>query len=283
MAHQKAETNRISEERRAITVLLVDDHRFVGAVLERLLATETDIELHCCYSAVDAVALANRINPTIILQDLVLPDIDGIAMVRLFRSNPPTAGTPVIVLSANDDADTRARALAEGASDYLVKLPPKDALVACIRRHAIASGAVDAGEGTVASAHAPGASGPGTNETLDRSVLAQFRQANTAGAPDFTLMLIDRFIKEATSQVEMLKDARQRQDIQALKATAHKLKGSSLTMGAKRLATLCTEMEEHVAGDSGGVITLELMTEVDRELVKVTAALAAEWQGGSQP
>ena len=54
-------------------------------------------------------------------------------------TNPPTVKTPVIVLSGNDDQDARARALAQGADDYLVKLPAKHDLIACIRRHAVAA------------------------------------------------------------------------------------------------------------------------------------------------
>jgi PleD family two-component response regulator len=125
-----------SEAGRPIAVLLVDDSPFIGAVLKRLFATEPDIELHCCRHALEAVARANEIGPAVILQDLVLPDIDGLTMVRLFRANPSTADTPIIVLSGNDDDDTRARALAEGAVDYLVKVPPKSVFVDCIRRHA---------------------------------------------------------------------------------------------------------------------------------------------------
>src|ERR1700680_293254 len=120
-----------------ILVLLVDDQRFVGAALERLLAGEPDIELHCCLNAVDAIARANQIGPTLILQDLVLPDIDGLTMVKMFRANPSTAGTPIIVLSGHDDAESRTKAIAGGANDYLVKLPARQDLVACIRRHAM--------------------------------------------------------------------------------------------------------------------------------------------------
>ena len=90
-----------------IVVLLVDDQAFVGAAVGRLLAMETDIGLHCCRNALDAIAVANQLNPTIILQDLVMPDIDGLTLVRLFQANPLTAQTPVIVLSWNDDPDTR--------------------------------------------------------------------------------------------------------------------------------------------------------------------------------
>jgi PleD family two-component response regulator len=80
-------------ERPAISVLLVDNQLQVGAALERLLTGEQDIELHCCYKGVDAIARAIDIRPTVVLQDLVLPDIDGLRMVRMFRANPPTAAT----------------------------------------------------------------------------------------------------------------------------------------------------------------------------------------------
>jgi DNA-binding response OmpR family regulator len=283
MAYEEASTRRqVLADGRAISVLLVDDQQFVGAALGRLLTSEEDIELHCCYNALDAIARANEIRPTVIVQDLVLPGIDGLTMVRMFRANPPTAATPIIVLSANDDSATRARALAEGADDYLVKLPAKVDLVACIRRHASTAGAVDSGGRTAASARAMAASGQATNETLDRRVIAQFREADTPGAPDFSLMLIDEFIREAASQLELLGEAWQRQDVRALKAIAHSLKGSSMTMGAKRLATLCTQMEAHADSHPGGAVTSVLMTELDQEFVKVREALEAERKGAGQ-
>src|SRR5471030_3423632 len=86
-----------SGRRRPIVVLLVDDQPFVGTALGLLLKSEPDIELHCCLWAVNAVALANQVSPTLVLQDLVMPDIDGLTLVRAFRTNPQTAGTPVIV------------------------------------------------------------------------------------------------------------------------------------------------------------------------------------------
>jgi DNA-binding response OmpR family regulator len=270
------------EDRRAISVLLVDDQRFVGAALGRLLASEQDIELDCCYNAVDAIARANQIGPTLILQDLVLPDIDGLTMVRMFRANPRTARTPIIVLSGNDDAETRTRAIAEGANDYLVKLPAKQNLVACIRRHASATGAVDPNEGAASPVRATAVPPRQTDETLDRRMIAEFRQASAPGAPDFALALIDQFILEAASQVEMIRDAGQRLDVGTLKATAHSLKGSSLTMGASRLAALCAQMEDHAGRNPSGAVTSALITQLDQELVKVRDALEAERQGARQ-
>jgi DNA-binding response OmpR family regulator len=271
-----------------ISVLLVDDQRFVGAALERLLAGEQDIELHCCLNAVDAIARANQIGPTLILQDLVLPDIDGLTMVKMFRANPSTAVTPIVVLSGNDDAESRSRAIAGGANDYLVKLPARQDLVACIRRHATGNAAA-ANESPTASVPTTAPSEPHSNETapserhsdetLDRRVIAQFREGTTDGAPAFMLTLIEQFIGEAATQMELLRDAGQRLDGGALKALAHSLKGSSMTMGAKRLAALCSQMEDHAARHPGGAVTSALIVQLDQELDKVRTALEAERQG----
>jgi CheY-like chemotaxis protein/HPt (histidine-containing phosphotransfer) domain-containing protein len=268
---------RVTGDRRPISILLVDDQRFVGVALERLLAGEQDIELHCCLNALDAIVLANQIRPTLILQDLHLPEVDGLTMIRMFRANPPTAGTPIIVLSGNDDAETRNQAIAGGANDYLVKLPPKHDLVACIRRHA---GAVDP-DATAVTEGAQAASPDDPDETLDRRVIAEFRQAGTGGVPEFMVALIDQFIEEAASQVEGLRDAGERSDGGALKATAHSLKGSALTMGATRLAALCKQMESQADRQPGGAVTSALLAQLDQEFVKVRHALEAERQGQS--
>ena len=143
------------------------------------------------------------------------------------------------------------------------------------------AGALDVGGGAV-SARATAAPGEAADETLDRRVIAQFREVDTPGTPDFSLMLIDEFIKETASQLERLGDARQRQDVRALKAIAHSLKGSSMTMGARRLATLCTQVETHADRHPGGAVMSALMTELGQEFVKVLEALEAERKGSSQ-
>jgi DNA-binding response OmpR family regulator len=260
--------------RRPIVVLLVDDQRFVGAALGRLLATEEDIELHCCYEAGEAIAEATKVAPTLILQDLVMPDIDGLTLVGMFRSNQITADTPVIVLSGNDDADSRTRALAAGANDYLLKLPAKAELLACIRRHAAQPGAKGAGPVPGPPAQPP----PSIEATLDRDVMAVFWQA---GAPDFTLTLIDQFMREAESRVGALRDAARRLDRAALVSTAHSLKGSSSIMGATRLAALCAQVEDHLARHPEGAVTPALMAAVEQELVHVRDAFAAERQANA--
>lgn len=116
-------------------VLLVDDQAMVAQAVRRLLAGLPDIDLHYCPDPIEAITEANRIKPSVILQDLVMPSIDGLDLVQLFRTNPGTAETPIIVLSSEEDTAVKSRAFAVGANDYLVKLPDKTELIARIRYH----------------------------------------------------------------------------------------------------------------------------------------------------
>ncbi len=123
---------------RPVTVLLVDDQAIVGESVRRMLAGEADITFHFCSDPTKAIATANEVQPTVILQDLVMPDIDGLMLVKFFRANKATRDTPMIVLSSKEEPITKARAFAVGANDYLVKLPDKLELIARVRYHSAA-------------------------------------------------------------------------------------------------------------------------------------------------
>ena len=118
-----------------VMVLLVDDQAVVCEAVRRALASQTDIDFHYCADAREAVAIANRIKPAVILQDLVMPGVDGLTLVNQFRLNPATKDVPIIVLSTNENPQVKGHAFALGANDCLVKLPDKIELVARIRYH----------------------------------------------------------------------------------------------------------------------------------------------------
>ena len=121
-------------KRRAV-VLLVDDQAMVAEGIRRMLVDEGDIEFHYCSDPREAIQTAIRLHATIILQDLVMPEIDGMMLVRFYRANPATRDVPIIVLSTKDDPAIKSEAFTNGANDYLVKLPDKVELVARIRAH----------------------------------------------------------------------------------------------------------------------------------------------------
>jgi sigma-B regulation protein RsbU (phosphoserine phosphatase) len=118
-----------------IKVLLVDDQPIVGETVRKMLADEPDVEFRYCPDPAAAIDAANDFRPTVILQDLVMPDVDGLLLVKFFRANAATRETPLVVLSSKEEPATKARAFALGANDYMVKLPDRLEVVARVRYH----------------------------------------------------------------------------------------------------------------------------------------------------
>ncbi len=118
-----------------ITVLIVDDQAMIVEAVRRILSGEEDIDFHYCMDATQAIKLANKISPTVILQDLVMPEVDGLTLVKYYRANKATRDVPLIVLSGKEEAQLKAEAFALGANDYMVKLPDRLEVLARIRYH----------------------------------------------------------------------------------------------------------------------------------------------------
>lgn len=107
------------------TILLVDDQPIIADSIRSMLEGEEDVIFHYCSEPKKAIQIANEVHPTVILQDLIMPDMDGLTLLRYFLANPQTQNVPVIVLSTTEDPSIKAEAFSLGASDYIVKLPDK--------------------------------------------------------------------------------------------------------------------------------------------------------------
>lgn len=119
----------------AVMVLLIDDQAMIGEAVRRALVAEPGIEFHFCADPLQAVAVALQIKPTVILQDLVMPGVDGLSLLAEYRTVPALRDVPIIVLSTKEEPTVKSAAFAAGANDYLVKLPDAIELVARIRYH----------------------------------------------------------------------------------------------------------------------------------------------------
>jgi phosphoserine phosphatase RsbU/P len=124
-----------TEPARNVRVLLVDDQPMIGEAVRRMLVPEADIDFMYCSDPTKAIDVAAEFKPTVILQDLVMPEIDGLTMLKFYGANPATRGIPTIVLSTKEEPKVKAEAFMLGANDYLVKLPDPIELTARIRHH----------------------------------------------------------------------------------------------------------------------------------------------------
>lgn len=98
-------------------ILLIEDDRSVGEIVQTSLAAR-GYEVHRAATGRHGLEVASKIEPDLIILDLGLPDIDGIAVCRRLRR---WFTNPIIVLSADGAEDRKVDALDEGADDYVTK------------------------------------------------------------------------------------------------------------------------------------------------------------------
>lgn len=121
-------------ESKAVRLLVVDDQPIVIEHLQ-LMLEGSEIVAEFITDSDMAVEVAIRFRPTVILQDLVMPVIDGFELIGRYREAMELQNVPIIVLSASDEADQKELCFSLGANDYLVKLPHRIELLARIRYH----------------------------------------------------------------------------------------------------------------------------------------------------
>lgn len=120
-----------------IRVLVVDDHPIVRSGIAGLLDGEADFEVVAeAASGEEAVELAGRLAPDVVVIDLRMPGIGGVEATRRITAG---GGTPrVLVFTTYEDDDEILAAIEGGASGYLLKAAPADELTAGVR--AVATG-----------------------------------------------------------------------------------------------------------------------------------------------
>ena len=152
-----------------IRVLVVDDIPETRDHLTKLLGFESDIDVvGAAASGREAVEMAARLNPDVVLMDINMPDMDGIAATEQLASAAPAAA--VVMMSVQGEADYLRRSMLAGAREFLVKPFSSDELTASIRQVSVrerekqsrmAVSAVATGAATPAGGRAGGSGEPG--------------------------------------------------------------------------------------------------------------------------
>jgi DNA-binding response OmpR family regulator len=102
------------------TIMIVDDDIQVTVLLGKLLAME-GFQTTAVNDSSKAHEVALSVKPDLILLDLMMPDPDGFKLCRLLRADPHFIFTPIIIITALDDNDSRVVAFGAGANDYITK------------------------------------------------------------------------------------------------------------------------------------------------------------------
>ena len=113
-------------------ILIVDDAEANLRLLEELLAREGFMQVISTADSTRAIDLFNAFQPDLILLDLMMPELDGYAILEILsRHIPKDEYLPVLVLTADATIATKRKALALGAKDFLTK--PFDTIEAMLR------------------------------------------------------------------------------------------------------------------------------------------------------
>src|SRR5918992_1801273 len=125
-------SSQVSEK--AATILVVEDDERVRAGLRRAFESEGHRVL-ACGDAAEALRELHREGCDLIVLDVELPGVSGLALCRLLRAQAATRRLPVIILSSHDREEYKVEAFAAGADDFVVKGPTARELVSRVGSH----------------------------------------------------------------------------------------------------------------------------------------------------
>ena len=118
--------------RRALKILIVDDHPIVRAGLRRLLAGEAGTEVREASDGKEALGAFREDRPALVILDLNLPGLGGLEVIARLKIAEPDAR--ILILSMHEDEIHVTRALRAGAAGYVSKNAPPDQILEAIRR-----------------------------------------------------------------------------------------------------------------------------------------------------
>lgn len=130
MNQQHASGHR--DDQPAQRLLVVDDEMAITNVI-RLGMEHEGFLVNCATEGYQALDMAQRLRPDLVILDVMLPDLDGFEVCRRLRENEATTNIPILMLTAKDDIKDRVQGLEIGADDYVTKPFNLEELVARVR------------------------------------------------------------------------------------------------------------------------------------------------------
>ncbi len=108
-------------------ILIVDDDAQVTTLLDKILSL-AGFDTAVVNDSTQAMEVAESMKPDFFILDLMMPQPNGFELCRMIRSNSNFVNTPILIITASDDYDSKAIAYAAGANDYIAKPLDQDEL-----------------------------------------------------------------------------------------------------------------------------------------------------------
>jgi signal transduction histidine kinase/CheY-like chemotaxis protein len=262
-------------ERLPLRTLLVEDNLVNQKVALRMLK-RMGYRADVAANGLEAIEALERQSYDLVLMDMQMPEMDGLDATRRIRQRwPGRAGPRIVAMTANAMRGDRELCLAAGMDDYVSKPITLHELEAAIARCASEVAAPVDRRG-----HGPALAIAASEDAraIDDDVLASLRQLGADDEPNLAAEMGRLFMEEAPPLLAAMREAVRTGDHGALRATAHTMKGSCSSLGARRLSALSLELERQGRAQSmlGAAAKLD---QLERELERVRTALR-EQSGG---
>lgn len=112
--------------------LIIDDNRRTADALHQMLDV-LGVEARASYGSSPALEILRKMTPNLILLDINMPGVDGLEVLAYLRREPRLSPVPVVVITSDDQPDTRERVMKGGATAILIKPATLDALEGALR------------------------------------------------------------------------------------------------------------------------------------------------------
>jgi CheY-like chemotaxis protein len=216
----------------ARTVLYVDDEPANVELVQAVLARRPEVTLLVAMQAGTGLELAREHRPALVLLDLHLPDMTGQEVLARLRSDPGTAATRIVVLSADDRPELVDSLIADGADGFLGK-PFRLADLLTLVDDAIAG---------TAAADPPAATAEHQVGALDPVTLAGLQQVAALRPDEGVPAAVATYLVSTGAHLGALRRAADDGDVAGVAEPAHAVAGSSAMFGASVVAALCQEI-----------------------------------------
>jgi signal transduction histidine kinase/DNA-binding response OmpR family regulator len=239
-------------------VLVAEDNK-VNQQLAMQLFARMGYRADIAGNGLEVISALHRQHYDVVFMDVHMPEMDGLSATRhICQEWSPTARPWIIAMTANAMEGDRENCLNAGMNDYISKPIRVEELIRSLSQ---SPSRVENSEPELV-----------LEEAIDTSVLQAFRHTMGPEADQFLAQLIEIYLEETPSLLQVMAAAQAKSDATAMAQSAHTLKSSSASLGAITLSKLCEQLE-NLGNSHATVGALEVMTQVESEYERVKVAL----------
>jgi signal transduction histidine kinase/DNA-binding response OmpR family regulator/HPt (histidine-containing phosphotransfer) domain-containing protein len=265
-----------------LRILLAEDNP-TNRELALLMLGRLGYEADVASNGAEAVEAAGRKVYDLVLMDIQMPELDGIAATRRIRAELGGGGPRIAAMTAHALPGDREACLAAGMDDYLVKPIGISDLVAALERAATTLFPIaDAGEPEAGAADPAAPPEPAPLPTppgLDEKAWARLQASLGARANDLLPGIARSFSRESEGLLASARAALAGERADELHRAVHTLRSTSASFGALALSDLCREAEARAKGGETASLA-PLLDRIEEDLAKVRSALETLPGGG---